>query len=375
MLLLAWLFAFLLSPVVSFLQRVVPHLPRTAAVVIAYGSLFIALVAVVLVLVASLAQSVGGFVTDLPDLQERAAKVLAEWQGRLASFGITTDLTKLGEDLLAGLGTLGQPIAGLALASLGIIGNLLLVVFLSLFVVIDKDRIVAFLNRLVPPRYADEARLFETSVATAFGGFLRGQAIQGIVYGAFAAFGSLYFGLNYAAATTALVAILQMIPFFGPFLSWAPPVVVAVLQPDANVPGIFIVMAVGWFITMNIVQPRVMAQTVGIHPVAVLVSVLIGLKLQGVIGAIFAIPVAAVISTFFFYYLNRTAGGPRDVTSRAARRVEEREGRRVRVPTPPSVPGPAAPEVVAASAAAGTATAGRLGGATPPRVPPPDETP
>jgi len=89
---------------------------------------------------------------------------------------------------------------------------------------------------------------------------------------------------------------------------------------------------------MNIIQPRVMADSVGIHPVVVLVSVLIGLKLQGVVGAIFAIPVAAVISSFFFFYLERSpAGGPRDVASRAARRLEAREGRPVRVPTAPVV--------------------------------------
>ena len=122
-------------------------------------------------------------------------------------------------------------------------------------------------------------------MAASFGGFLRGQAIQGLVYGAFAAVGSIVLGIPYAPATTALVAILQMIPFFGPFFSWAPPVVVAVLTgPNSPMLAIFIVMAVGWFITMNIVQPRVMAHTVGIHPVVVLVSVLIGLKLQGVFG-------------------------------------------------------------------------------------------
>jgi hypothetical protein len=90
-----------------------------------------------------------------------------------------------------------------------------------------------------------------------------------------------------------------------------------------------------------------MSSSVGIHPVVVLLSVLIGLRLQGVVGAIFAIPVAAVISAFFFHYLNRSQGGPRDVTSRAARRLEEREGRPVRVPTPPVVGtppgGPAVP--------------------------------
>jgi AI-2E family transporter len=88
---------------------------------------------------------------------------------------------------------------------------------------------------------------------------------------------------------------------------------------------------------MNFVQPRVMASSVGIHPVVVLISVLIGLRLQGVVGAIFAVPVAAIISAFFFYYLNQSQGGPRDVTSRAARRLEEREGRPVRVPMPPAV--------------------------------------
>jgi hypothetical protein len=103
---------------------------------------------------------------------------------------------------------------------------------------------------------------------------------------------------------------------------------------------------------MNIVQPRVMASTVGIHPIMVLVSVLIGLRLYGVVGAIFAIPVAAVISAFFFHYLNRSKGGPRDVTSRAARRLEARQGRPVRVPAPPPVTAPAGLTMATASAAA-----------------------
>jgi hypothetical protein len=99
-------------------------------------------------------------------------------------------------------------------------------------------------------------------------------------------------------------------------------------------------MGAGWFVTMNFIQPRVMSSAVGIHPVVVLLSVLIGLRLQGVVGAIFAIPVAAVISAFFFHYLKRSQGGPRDVTSRAARRLEQREGRPVRVPSPPVVGAP-----------------------------------
>jgi hypothetical protein len=94
---------------------------------------------------------------------------------------------------------------------------------------------------------------------------------------------------------------------------------------------------------------------------------LLGLRLQGVIGAIFAIPVAAVISAFFFHYLNRSQGGPRDVASRAARRLEEREGRPVRVPTPPVVGAPAGAQAAGAQALA-------TAGAEPDRpIPPADD--
>jgi len=233
-----------------------------------------------------------------------------------------------------------------------VLGNLVFMVFLSLFIVIDKENLLGFVNRVTPPRYAPEVRLFQTSVASSFGGFMRGQAIQALVLGTVAAAGSLLLDIDYMPLTTALVAIFQFIPFFGPFVSWAPPVVAAVLtQPDAII-WILLIMVAGWFVTMNFVQPRVMASSVGIHPVVVLLSVLIGLRLQGVVGAIFAIPVAAVISAFFFHYLNRSQGGPRDVTSRAARRLEQREGRPVRVPTPPVVghpPGAPSPKPAAAA--------------------------
>jgi predicted PurR-regulated permease PerM len=338
---MAWLFAFVLSPLVDGIKRLLPAAPRTLVVVLVYGLLFLILAVLGLVIASQLANSIVAFTDELPTLQERLPEIVAPWQEQLRELGLQVDLVLVLDETLqqiaASSGEFVGPLQDIAFASLGMLGNLMFMIFLSLFIVVDKDRLVGFVNQITPPRYAPEVRLFQTSVAASFGGFIRGQAIQGAVYGAVAAAGSLALDIDYAPLTTALVAIFQFIPFFGPFLSWAPPVVAAILtQPDALIP-IIVIMAVGWFVTMNIVQPRVMASSVGIHPVVVLVSVLIGLRLQGVIGAVFAIPVAAVISAFFFHYLNRSQGGPRDVTSRAARRLEQREGRPVRVPTPPAV--------------------------------------
>jgi predicted PurR-regulated permease PerM len=229
------------------------------------------------------------------------------------------------------------PVSSFALAGLGMLGNLLIILFLSLYMVLDRDRILAFGVRLVPPQYAEEFRLFERSVSRSFGGFLRGQAIMGLLYGALAAVLGAVLGLQYTPVVAAASGILQAIPFFGPFVSWAPPVIDAILtQPTAVVPAL-VVMAAGWMIVMNVVQPRLMAGTVGIHPLVVLGSVIVGGKVAGIAGAIFGIPVAAVISSFFFYYLSRATADPRTVAVRAARRVAQREGHQVRVPVPPTL--------------------------------------
>jgi predicted PurR-regulated permease PerM len=226
------------------------------------------------------------------------------------------------------------PLQNVAAASVGAIGTMLIVFLLSIYMVVDRDPIMAFLFRLVPPAYAEEARLLQTSVAKSFGGFLRGQALMGIVYFFVALLTSLAFDLPLVALTSVTSGVLQAIPFFGPFISWAPPVLVALIfVPDALLP-VAIIMLAGWFIVMNVMQPRIMQGAVGIHPIIVLGSVLIGSRIAGIPGAIFGIPVAAVASAFFFHFLQRSSGD-RTVAGRAARRLSEREGRPVHVPREP----------------------------------------
>ncbi len=93
-------------------------------------------------------------------------------------------------------------------------------------------------------------------------------------------------------------------------------------------------MGVGWFVVMNFLQPRLMAGAVGLHPIVVLAAVIIGSKVAGVAGAIFGIPIAAVLSSIFLHYLE-SSGTIATWPARAAKRLEDREGRPVRVPREP----------------------------------------
>jgi predicted PurR-regulated permease PerM len=337
---LAWLLAFILSPLVGGLTRLVPILPRVGAVVVVYAALASVIVLSVVLIAGALTTSIADFIASVPTLREDLPTIVRPWQDRLNGFGLNQiDLAAQATIFLDNLATYAEQLAGpvqqLAVASLGAMGNLLIVVILSLYMVVDRDAIMSFLFRVVPPAWKDEARLLESSVARSFGGFLRGQAILGVVYAAVAAVASALLGLPYLAVTTVLAGLLMAIPFFGPFVAWAPPVLVALLAvPDATVPAL-VLMGVGWLIVMNVLQPRLMQEAVGIHPIVVLGSVLIGSKVAGITGAVFGIPIAAVISAFFFHFLALTRE-PSPVAARAARRVEAREGRPIRVPREPA---------------------------------------
>ena len=336
---LAWLIAFVLSPIVRWIIEHVPRLPRVLAVVIVYLLLFTGMVGVIVFIAQTLATGISEFIDYLPKLTSDLPQVLAPLQSWLDQFGFgQIDLVVTAQQLLTYIresasGLVG-PLQSIAVASVGAIGTTLIVVILSVYILVDQERIQAFLNRLVPPDRRDDARLLEQAVSRSFGGFLRGQAAIGFAYAAVALATSALLGLDFIAVTTALAGLLMAIPFFGPFVSWAPPVIVAVFtQPGAILPTL-VIMMIGWFVVMNILQPRLMAGAVGLHPIVVLASVIIGAKVAGVAGAIFGIPIAAVLSSLFFHYLEIFGEG-RTVTERAAKRVENREGRRIRVPREP----------------------------------------
>jgi len=336
---LAWLIAFILSPAVRWMIRLVPRMPRVAAVAAVYVLLIGSALALTVFVAQTLVRSISDFISSVPRLVQDLPTILRPLQDWLNQLGFgQVDLIAQAQQLLTYLResatSLVGPLQSMAVASLGVVGTVLIVVILSVYIVIDQERIRAFLNRLVPPSRREEVALLETSVSRSFGGFLRGQAVLGLTYALVALIASGVFGLNFIGVTTAGAGILMAIPFFGPFVAWAPPVVAAVFTDPGRIVPTLAIMGIGWFAVMNVLQPRLMAGAVGLHPIVVLAAVIVGSKVAGVAGAIFGIPVAAVIASIFFHYFE-IFGGEDSVAQRAARRIERREGRPIRVPREP----------------------------------------
>jgi predicted PurR-regulated permease PerM len=196
-----------------------------------------------------------------------------------------------------------QDIAGVTIAALGSLG---LIIVLSLYMLMDSGRILTRLRSAVPRRYQEEARLFERSIVRAFGGFLRAQLILAGIQALLVAVVGTAFGIPYLFLWGTLSALAMLIPFFGPPLALIPPIIGAILFAGTSAIPATIILVLVQTVLVNWLQPRLMRGALGLHPILVLVGLLFGAQVAGVWGALFGIPVIAVIWVFVSYALFRT---------------------------------------------------------------------
>jgi predicted PurR-regulated permease PerM len=173
---------------------------------------------------------------------------------------------------------------------------------LSFYLLLDGHRIAEGLVHLTPVAWRPEVRFFMASVDRTFGGFIRGQVIQGLIYGAGTGLIAALVGLNYALLLAILAGLLMLVPVVGAFLAIIPPLLVAGLQGGW---GTLLLVALALIvlqqIVLNVVAPRVVGHAVGLHPLLFFLAMLVGLKVGGAAGALFGVPIAGVLNAMALF--------------------------------------------------------------------------
>ena len=297
---LAWLLAFVMSPVVHFFEA--RSFSRGVAVGVAYFFALVGLGFVLFTTGAAITRQLAQATDDFPQTAVRIESTLAGYQSTLGLDRLNIDLVELFHNAQDQVGIITAAIFGqaqeIAGATLATLGSLFLILILSLYMVIDSERILAKLNRAVPRRYSDEMQILESSVARAFGGFLRAQLVLAVIQAILVAVVGIAFGIPYLFLVGTLSALAMVIPFFGPPLALIPPIAAAwIYTPDTFIFSTVILVAVQT-VLVNWLQPKLMQGALGMHPILVLVGLLVGAQVAGVWGALFGIPVIAVLNVF-----------------------------------------------------------------------------
>jgi predicted PurR-regulated permease PerM len=306
--LMAAILAYILNPLVRRLEQL--RVPRVLAVTGVFAVLVLAVVAALLVLIIPAIGQVQSLIQNPDALIERFNGLVARAR-ELPYVGV--HIAAVDQEAITGFVQSNAPSAGQVLrGATGFIGgvfgvfgtvlNLVLMLIVSIYLLLDREKITRAVLGVIPGTMRDQALELFYAVERALIRYLRGQltlcAIMGIIGWAIAFF---VIG-QYSLVIGVWVGLTEIIPVIGAFLGAVPAVLIALFvggfYEALIVAGLFLIAQQ---IEGNILVPRVMSGSVGVHPLWVLFATLAGTALYGVIGAIFAVPVVAIVAATLRY--------------------------------------------------------------------------
>jgi predicted PurR-regulated permease PerM len=325
---LAAVLALGLDPVVS--KLVARGWKRGRASLVVFAALFVAVIGLVLVTAGPVWDQIVEFVQSLPafwqDLQQ------TEWFRTLTATAGFDDKVQEGlQELARELPDAASTLLGAAGGVFGSVLSLVTLTFLSLFLLMERPTITAWLFGFAPPEV--EARwhpVVEESIRAVSSSLLGNIAIS-FVAGTVAWVSAVLLGLPFPVVLAVITGLLDLIPQVGATIAAVILVAVALTVSTQAAIVMVIVQLVYQQLENYVVYPIVYRRAVELSAFTTVVAVLIAGSLLGVVGAILAVPFAAVIKTVV-----REAGAPRRVRMAAARNVEERDPppRPTKEPTP-----------------------------------------
>jgi predicted PurR-regulated permease PerM len=315
--LVATLAALLLNPFVVMLQRRA-RFPRGLAVL----CVFLALIAVLGSIGAVLADPIGDqasrFSHAVPGIVDDANEQLGNLQEWLDDNGINVEVAAQGETALETLGarvTEGsgelvsftrEALTTLIEGSIALIVTIVIAVYMLLY----GPRIGAAVRSVVPPGDGTPGDDYPTRVQRAVFGYVRGQFLFSLIMGTSAGIalwvmGSLGIfpeGKTYAVVFGAWYGFAELIPYVGPAIGAAPPVLIALFSDNGlDALWLTIMFTALQQIEGHIVAPTVFSQALRINPLLVIFALLMGGRLYGIAGAFLALPLAAVVRETVVY--------------------------------------------------------------------------
>lgn len=297
----AGLLAYALAPAAKFLERVMPRVLAILAVFLivlgAVGVLFYVIITASIVQVISLSDYVRFLLT--PSSNGQATPFEQGWR----SIGISQDQITGMRDLvlvyIQGMtGSIVPILTGLVSAVLDVV----LVAFLSIYLLIDGSRLSKWLRGNMPLLQQGSVSFFLDTVQRVVGGYIRGQLILCGTVGVLVGAGMQVIGVPYALLLGVLAFFLEFVPILGTLLSGAICVLLALTQGWVMALVVLLYFVVIHLIESNVLAPRIVGETIGLNPVVSIAALLAGLELFGVGGALFAAPVAGVLQALLIAF-------------------------------------------------------------------------
>lgn len=310
--------AYFLDPVADRLQRL--GLSRMMATVVILVSFVVVLALALIILIPILSSQLADLASRLPDYLGRLQALITsfdpQWLER--RFGVSPNELKEGLNSLlqSALGfstTLLQSLWNSGLALFNVVGLLVVTPVVAFYMLLDWDRMISKVDSWVPREHLATVRQIARDINASTAGFVRGQGTLCLVLAAMYALGLTLVGLNFGILIGLFAGFISFIPYIGSLLGLVVAVGVALVQfwPDwIMVVATAVVFFTGQFIEGNILQPRLVGKSVGLHPVWLMFALFAFGALFGFVGLLIAVPAAAAIAVLIRFAIDRYLESP-----------------------------------------------------------------
>lgn len=322
---LAFLFAYMLHPLTSWATEKT-RLPRG---VVAFLALLLSAVLILSVTtglgvafsqrIVALASYLSSIVEQLPaTIESLADQTIKIWRFEvdLREMNISPLLTNLASSLSPLLTRAGSLIGSFAVAAVSGATTFLLMIVMSFYFLVDFEKLRPALHNIVPPSYQQDFDHLLTQTNRIWRAFLRGQVLLGVIVGVITAVLMSIVGLDFPIAVGVIAGFMELIPMFGPVITGVFATLIALFQP-LNYWGLtpfgYTLLIIGIFFLIQQVEnlilvPRIMGESLDIHPLVVFIAVLAGGVLAGFFGILLASPVVATLRLGTGYLYSKVVG-------------------------------------------------------------------
>jgi len=305
--------AYLLDPLADRLQRV--GFNRLWAVIFISFIFILVFAPLAVFIFANLVDQLTKLISAAPTISEKLTKAL---NGTLPSklsetFNLDQSNLPVGEFLKSSIVIILSSLVNSFSSLLSIAGLILITPIVTIYLLLDWDRLVAKIDRLLPLDHAETIRNLSKEIHDVIAGFIRGMGSVCCILGVYYAVTLMFLGLEFGLVIGVFAGLLTFIPYLGAILGGLMAIGLSTVQfwGDWNtillVIGIFVL---GQLIEGNFLTPKLVGNSVGLHPVSLLLALSIFGSIFGLIGMMIAVPIAASIGVLVRFLINQYLNSP-----------------------------------------------------------------
>ncbi len=306
------LLAYLADPIVDKLEA--KKLSRTLSVSIVFAVLFLVILILLLVVLPLLSNQISALIKSLPGYLTVLQSTVVPWFNSVGIPVGSLDINTLKEALTKSWSEVGQVAGGLfsyikgsGVAMLQWMTNLFLIPVITFYLLRDWDLIVARFRKLLPRRHAAKVIELTLECDDMLAAFIRGQLMVMLALSTLYTIGLALIGLELSLLVGIVAGLVSFVPYLGLIVGIGLAGTAAFLQFHEWFPVLMVVLVFSsaQMVEGTVLTPRFVGERIGLHPVAVIFSVLAGGQLFGFAGILLALPAATVIMVLLRYALRR----------------------------------------------------------------------